>query len=177
MEGTPPIIDQQYESGYSLVEFLKSKQELTLLNEAEKNFSKNILLSVASFFEKEITDIIFEFAKTRSNNDDLIVSIIMIKAVKRQFHTYFSWDEAKNANSFFAVFGEDFKAKMTKKVKEDAKLEDSIKAFLQLGQERNKLVHQNYAEAILEKTAEEIYKLYQQAMYFVDIMKIELIKK
>lgn len=66
---------------------------------------------------------------------------------------------------------------MIQKVKADNKLDESIKAFLEIGNERNKMVHQNFAEIIIDKTAEEIYKLYQTALYFIDTMKTELIKQ
>jgi len=169
------IIDQQYTSGIALITYLKGQSEITLANEAESNFSKNILLSAASFFEKEISDTIVEFSKTHSNDDTLVISIIAAKAVKRQYHTYFDWEKGTNANSFFALFGEEFKNKMAKKVKDEAKLDESIKAFLQLGQERNKLVHQNFAEIILDKTAEEIYNLYKTSLLFISTIKSELI--
>lgn len=170
------IIDKQYTSGIELINYLKSKQEITLAGEAENNFSKNMLLSAASYFEKEISETIIEFAKSHSDNNELIVSIIKVKAVKRQYHTYFDWEKASNANSFFSLFGDDFKNKMTKRVKDEPELEKSIKAFLELGQERNKLVHQNFAEIVLDKTAEEIYKLYQTSLLFIDTIKKELIK-
>lgn len=172
----PTIIDQQFESGNALVSYLKVQQELTLSNEAENNFSKNILLSAASYFENEITETVIEFAKVHSDNDDLVVSIVRQKAVSRQYHTYFQWDGSKNANSFFALFGEEFKNKMSSKVKYDPELDESIKAFYQIGQERNKMVHQNFAEIVLDKTAEEIYKLYQKALFFIDTIKIELLQ-
>ena len=172
----PTIIDQQYESGSALIAYLKAQQELTLSIEAENNFGKNILLSTTSYFENEITETIIEFAKTHSNNDELIVSIIKMKAVKRQYHTYFDWEKGTNANSFFSLFGDNFKNKMSKRVKDEPLLEASIKAFLELGQERNKLVHQNFAEILLDKTAEEIYRLYQTALLFIETIKSELIK-
>ncbi|KXK18131.1 MAG: hypothetical protein UZ08_BCD001002025 [Candidatus Parvibacillus calidus] len=174
--GQVTIIDRQYENGISLVDYLKNQQQLTFYNEAENNFRKTILLSAASYFEKEISETVIDFAKSHSSNDDLVVSIIKQKAVSRQYHTYFGWDKA-NANSFFSLFGEDFKNRMIQKVKADNKLDESIKAFLEIGNERNKMVHQNFAEIIIDKTAEEIYKLYQTALYFIDTMKTELIKQ
>ena len=172
----PTIIDQQYSSGNSLVDYLKSQHQLTFYNEAENNFRKTILLSAASYFEKEISDTVIAFAKSRSANDELIVSIIKQKAVSRQYHTYFSWDKS-NANSFFALFGEEFKNKMDKKVRTDSKFSDSVKAFMEIGNERNKMVHQNFADVIIDKTAEEIYMLYQTALHFVEIVKHELVKQ
>ena len=171
------IIDRQYANGISLVDFLKSQNEITMANEAENNFIKNLLLSAASFFEKEISETVIDFAKTHSDFDDLVISIIKIKAIKRQYHTYFDWEKGNNANSFFALFGDDFKNKMTNRVKAEPELDSSIKAFLELGQERNKLVHQNFAEIVIDKTAKEIYDLYKTALLFIQTMKDELIKK
>ncbi len=173
----PTIIDQQYESGNSLVEYLKNQQQITFFNEAENNFRKTILLSSASYFEKEISETVIEFAKSHTDNNELVISIIKQKAVSRQYHTYFDWDKATNANKFFSLFGEDFKNKMIKKVKDDPILDKSIKSFLEIGQERNKMVHQNFAEIVIDKTAEEIYKLYQDSIYFIETIKAELIKQ
>jgi hypothetical protein len=57
---------------------------------------------------------------------------------------------------------------MTTSVKTDLKLDNAIKAFLELGNLRNQLVHQDYATVPLEKTSDEIYQLYLDALYFVD---------
>lgn len=174
-EANQTIIDQQYENGNSLVDYLKTQQQITYFNEAENSFRKTILLSSASFFEKEISDTVIEFAKSHTSNNELVVAIIKQKAVSRQYHTYFSWDSA-NANAFFSLFGEDFKNRMIQKVKDDEKLDKAIKSFLEIGRERNKMVHQNFAEVVIDKTAEEIYKLYQDSLYFIETVKNELIK-
>ena len=170
------IIDQQYKSGNALVDYLKVQQQLTFYTEAENGFRKTILLSAASFFEKEISDTVIEFAKTHTNNNELIIAIIKQKAVSRQYHTYFNWDSA-NANTFFTIFGDEFKGRMVTKVKNDERLDKAIKAFLEIGRERNKMVHQNFAEIVIDKTADEIYTLYQMAIYFIDVIKQELIKR
>lgn len=171
------IIDQQYESGNSLVDYLKSQQQITFFNEAENSFRKTILLSSASYFEKEISDTVIEFAKSHTGNNELVIAIIKQKAVSRQYHTYFDWDKATNANKFFSLFGEEFKKKMVIKVKEDPKLDFAIKSFLEIGQERNKMVHQNFAEVVIDKTAEEIYIRYKNSLYFIETVKNELIKR
>ncbi|MCU0417002.1 MAG: HEPN domain-containing protein [Cytophagaceae bacterium] len=173
----PTIIDKQYETGISLIEYLKAENQISLFVEAENNFKKTILLSIASFFEKEVMDTVLDFAKSHSDNNILIISIIKNKAISRQYHTYFEWGKSPNANSFFSLFGEEFKKRMVEKVKSDPVLENSIKSFLAIGFERNKMVHENFAGVTLEKTAEEIFKLYQDSIYFIDTIKIELIKR
>ncbi|KNB61202.1 HEPN domain-containing protein [Chryseobacterium sp. Hurlbut01] len=170
------IIDQQYENGNLLVDYLKSQQQITFFNEAENSFRKTILLSSASYFEKEISDTVIEFAKSHTNNNELVIAIIKQKAVSRQYHTYFNWESA-NANAFFGLFGDEFKTRMSRKVKEDENLDKAVKAFLEIGRERNKMVHQNFAEVVIDKTAEEIYKLYQNSLYFIETVKTELIKR
>lgn len=109
------------------------------------------------------------FIEYKTQNDECIVSIVKQKAIERQYHTYFDW-EGRNANKFFSLFGKTFKEKRLKDVKEDPGLESAIKSFLELGNERNKLVNQNFADCTIEKTAEEVYKLYLQATLFIDFL-------
>lgn len=71
---------------------------------------------------------------------------------------------------FFNMFGEDFKAHMAKFLREDRNLTKSIADFIEIGRERNRLVHQDYGSFFLEKTAEEIFGLYVSGMIFVDFV-------
>ena len=52
----------------------------------------------------------------------------------------------------------------------DQNMAKSISAFLEIGRERNRLVHQDYGSFFLEKSAEEIFGLYVSAMVFVDFV-------
>lgn len=54
------------------------------------------------------------------------------------------------------------------KVKDSDELKLSISAFMEIGRERNKLVHQDYATFALEKTLDEVHGLYRNALLFVD---------
>ena len=44
-----------------------------------------------------------------------------------------------------------------------------MKAFLEIGNLRNQLVHENYADFRLDKTVDEIYGLYRTALYFLRV--------
>jgi hypothetical protein len=46
-------------------------------------------------------------------------------------------------------------------------LRDSIYAFMELGRDRNRLVHGNFGSFSLEKTSEDIYGAYCSAKRFV----------
>jgi hypothetical protein len=98
------------------------------------------------------------------------------KALSRQYHTLFDWG-AKNCNSFLGLFGDDFKSSFCSKISSDKLLEKSIKDFLEIGRERNRLVHQNYATYSLEKTAKEIFELHTSAKSFLLNLKQELVHK
>lgn len=102
-----------------------------------------------------------------------MVAFVKNKAVSRQYHTWFKWDDS-NANQFFGLFGSEFKQMMTDRVKASDELRISIRAFLEVGNERNKLVHQDYASFALEKTLDEIYSLYRQALNFVEGLGLHL---
>ncbi len=47
-------------------------------------------------------------------------------------------------------------------------LHESFAAFLEIGRERNRLVHQDFGVFALEKTTAEIHPLYTRAILFVD---------
>lgn len=158
---------------------LLKKKELTFLVQIKDNFSKIFILSIGSYFEFRISEIILEFAKHKSN-DNLIWNFINNKAVLRQYHTYFDWNQTsskKNANRFYSLFGNEFKCNCEKKVKEDPKLEEAVGAFIELGIERNKLIHTNLAASTIEKTLEEYYDLYKKSIIFLEFMNNELNKK
>ena len=131
-------------------------------------YKKALLLSAASYFESIITSIIRNYAIAMSNNDEELVSFIQNKAINRQYHTYFNWD-GKNTNQFLGLFGDDFKIRAREQIRVQ-NLEDAETAFIEIGHERNLLVHQNYAEVQLNDTFEEIYKKYDLACKFVDLL-------
>jgi hypothetical protein len=72
------------------------------------------------------------------------------------------------------MFGAGFKSTMSRRVKESEELRASVVVFLEVGNERNKLVHQDYATFSMEKTLDEIYELYQKAARFVDCLPTAL---
>ena len=166
------IVDRIYQDNLDLLKFLEEKKEPSFMVQVNTVFTKTLLLSAASYFEHEICRIIQAFIERKSQNDECVISIVKQKAIERQYHTYFSWKdwEKGNANSFFSLFGEVFKEKRSQEIKSDITLKSAVKAFLEIGNERNKLVHQNFADYTIEKTAEEVYKLYQQAILFIEFL-------
>lgn len=161
------IVEVLYNDTVKLDRFLLDNKEISLRVYADSNLRKSILLASASYYEKEITGLISRFAEKLSNNDSKLVSFIQKKALSRQYHSLFSWD-AKNCNAFLGLFGEEFKKEFSALVSEDEKLESSIKNFIEIGRERNRMVHQDFGQFSLEKTAEEVFVLHNGAKLFLE---------
>jgi hypothetical protein len=172
---TTTIVDKLYTEFTDIVSVLADKKEISLQSVLDDNFRKSLLLSAASYFEHRITTAVIEFCSEIAGANTLVPSLVRNKAVSRQYHTWFDWNKS-NANSFFGLFGADFKSHMDALNKQDSVLVDAIKDFLDLGQARNRLVHENYGTFVLEKTSEEIYKQYQSAMLFIERLPVELRK-
>lgn len=161
------VVDRLHDDLAALLIVLHQTQEISLLSTVDDNWRKSLLLSAASHFERRMTGCVLTFVSGEASGNPLVTSFVKNKAVNRQFHTWFSWEET-NANSFFGLFGAPFRTFMKEKVRTDSELSESIKAFLELGAERNRLVHQDYGTFWMEKTADEIYGLYKKASRFVE---------
>ena len=160
-------IDALHTDFSELLTYLEERGEVSWRALADANFRKILLIAVASDFERSMQEAVFDFAKQIAGDDHPLAHLIQNKAIRRQYHTWFNWD-ARNANSFFGLFGEAFKEDMQQKVRDEEELDASIDAFLEIGRERNRLVHENFADFTMEKTSEDIYRLYNSAKMFVN---------
>jgi RiboL-PSP-HEPN len=141
---TDTIIDRLYQDNRTLINYLASQGEISLQSNVDSDFRKTLLLASASYFEATIKDYILKFVEEQTNINHPVLNFVKNKGIERQFHTFFAW-EGRNANSFFGLFGGDFKDFMIANIQAEPKLEASIRAFLELGGTRNQLVHQNFA--------------------------------
>lgn len=175
------ILNEEYKS---IVGFLNDSAQPSLSSDVNKYFKKVIALSAASYFEHSIQEILVSFISQESNNNSKVINFFKKKAIGMQYHTYFDWGEkdnpdkpGKNANVFFALFGDDFKKQVAEEIKSDEKLEISMKAFIEVGHLRNILVHSNFAAYNLDnKTTEEIFDLYKTGLPFVQFIHEKLIQ-
>lgn len=177
----------------SLVEYLNSTQQPSLISDLNKNFRKVLLLSAGSYFEHEVTTLLSNFVRSKSNNDDRIINFLEKQAISQKYHTLFSWGEkdkpdkpVKNANTFFKLFGDTFKTQVELDLKvvtgdspETIELKkgrnDSIEAFIEIGHLRNILVHSNFAAYNYDqKTTDEIFNLFKKALPFLEFISQKL---
>lgn len=139
----------------------------------DENRSKLILLGAASEFEVSLCSIVREFAKSKSDGNELILSLIEKKAIKRQYHTWFAWDSG-NANAFYGLFGTEFSTHMKAIAKGDDDFSDAVRGFMEIGQYRNALIHGNFLTVNFPKTAEEVFDTYEKALRFLSRIEQEL---
>jgi hypothetical protein len=171
------FVDTLFREQKELVAFLQSQGQLSFSQNVEALLSKTLLLSVASYFESRITTAITEYAGQVCNSDEALTSLVRVKAIERQYHSYFQWREGnRSVSPFFGMFGSTLKD-LAKKELKSGELRSAVDAFLELGDLRNLLVHENFANYPLEKTADEIYALYSAAVGFVKYVEMKLSSK
>lgn len=167
------VIDSIYDDNKAVVNFLNEREEISLASDMDNKLKKLLLLSAASYFESEIQDAMRQFVARTSNNNGAMIGFVVSQAIERKYHTYFSW-EAANANKFFGMFGEQFSKHCKQEIESQESLRTAAKAFLELGRTRNELAHLNFASFPIDKTASEIYDLYQKAYPFLEFVKRRL---
>jgi hypothetical protein len=167
------VIDKIYADHKALSRYLDERAEPSFIGMIDDDFRKLLALSVASLFEHTITDAILRFCSIKADGDSALYCLVRMKAVERQYATYFDWN-GKTANTFFKLFGDILGSSMRNDVKNNAELKAGCDAFLELGYVRNCLVHQNFASFAFEKTAEEVYGEYKLASKFVEYVVARL---
>lgn len=150
----------------ALIAFLP-QQEVSLRISADAAFRKTLLMSAASYFEVRMAAAVIDIFSEATNHSEALLEFVRTRAVDRRYHDWFDW-KTINANKFFGAFGVSFKSFMADRVKEDTNLEESIRAFMEIGTIRNRLAHENFALFNLNKTVSEIFEMYQKALNFVD---------
>jgi hypothetical protein len=167
------VVDTIYEEFQDAVVILRDAGQISLQVMLEANLRKTLLLSAASYFEVQLTREVQSFTEEVTSGNDLIKTLVQQKAISRQYHAWFDWDKS-NANKFFGMFGATFKDHMAAVIGKNPQVADDIKAFLTIGNDRNLLVHSDYASYYIDRTPDEIYALYQSANRFVGIIGKEL---
>ena len=171
-------IEELWMDHRDLVTYLQYGNQLQLQSRVEDAFSKTLIVAAASYFEVRLTQSIVELYYESTQGAGALAQFVKKEAIGRRFAQLFKWDNegksAQNANSFYRSFGADFKEYMVRKVRNDKRLDDSVKAFLEIGNLRNQMVHGNYADFQLNKTVDEVFNLYKNATTFVDSFPVAI---
>ena len=120
------LIDNYYE----LYDLLVKQGEISQSIQVNEHYRKILLLSCASYYEKQITQIIKDYVMLKTE-DERIISFVNNKAINRQYHTYFQWDQTNNINQFLGLFGAEFKKTISEEIKSSDELSKQISSFLE----------------------------------------------
>jgi hypothetical protein len=151
----------------AVLAFLRDNGQVSLAIDFEESYRPLLVLVCGSFFESHLTDHLSAFA--RKVSDPRIAEFLKNKALKRQYHTLFSWEQA-NINQFLGLFGEEYKATTSGTINADEKLIRGMRNFLQLGAERNKVAHSHLSAISPDLTIDEIKQRYSDAWAFLQFL-------
>ena len=165
--GYANVVDRLHGEFSDLREFLSDADGAKFLPVVEGYLPRTILLAAASYFESRLSDEVERLAAAEVGDDHVLTWLVRNKVIRGQYHRWFSWESA-NVNTFLSMFGRDFKDEAARWIAEDEYLGRSVRDFLEIGRERNRLVHGNFGDAPLEKTTADVYALYESAKIFVD---------
>ncbi len=169
---TPNRIEEIWNDHKELTDFLQSHNQLSLLTRVEGAFSKTLIVAVASYFEVRLTQVIIDLFREATDGAEALAEFVRNQAIGTRFAQLFDWGgergSSRNANSFYVLFGREFRENMRARVEGNQSLDNSVQAFLEIGNLRNLVVHRNYADFPLDKTVEEIFELYQSGIRFLD---------
>ncbi len=164
---TATVVDRLHEEFSGLLDFLAQAGEVSFRTSADENLRKALLMSVASHFEYKLTTAIESFAVEIAGKEGVVANLVRTKVIARQYHAWFDWN-GKNVNKFYSLMGTGFRTYMVEQERSDEGLRAGVVAFLELGRDRNRLVHQDFGTFPMEKTTEEIYAQFLVAMTFVE---------
>jgi hypothetical protein len=160
-------IDDMYQEFKKIDGYLETNKEQSYRNTINRNYRKALLLSIASYYETRIISELKHIVTSNTNGKNIFANFIYTMCLERTYYRLFTWSDT-TGNSFFVLFGTEFRDFMMAEVSKDANLNEGIAAFTKLGKERNDMVHNDFCTYQLQKTEDEIYKLYEKSNYFID---------
>lgn len=160
-------VTRLYDEAAAIINYLLGQGRVSESNSVADIYRKSLLLGCASYFEHILTNAVSQYVIEKSGKSTILHSLIKNKVINRQYHSWFDWDKG-NGNKFYTMLGSEFKAAIGKDLKDDTILKKGESDFVELGNERNKLVHQNFSNFALELTLDEILSKYHSAVVYVN---------
>lgn len=143
-------------------ELASSPSGLAAIN---RSYNKQLLIASASSLEDHVKQVVPEMFERLGNNR---LRVFVEKRVfARGYHTLFDWPSL-SAKGFFSSFGENASKAFKSTIGSDADFKSYHDAFMELGNLRNELVHNDFASQVVPLTPLEIIEKYRLAVLFVD---------
>lgn len=167
MSETSDAVGLLYQDYVELVSDLRmSPSGLSSLN---RSYHKHLLVAAASSLEDKVKALVPEIFSRHGT--ERLAAFVAKQVMARGYHTLFEW-KSGTAQGFFTSFGDVCGQTFKAALKTNDQLKAQHAAFMQLGQLRNQVVHNDYASALIELTPREIIDRYNLALEFVDQIEI-----
>jgi RiboL-PSP-HEPN len=166
------VVDEFYNDYRQLVALLNGPETASLRVSMNDKLSRALVLVIANFYEGDIKEILLNLFRTKSSSP--LIHPFLESSMERRYHEFFDW-KAQNANKFFAMFGDAFRRQAMEDVRNTRELEEGVRAFMEIGQMRNVLAHEQLLGVLLPKTADEYYALHQKALVFIQYLRERLV--
>ncbi|MBX5183382.1 hypothetical protein HJB88_12120 [Rhizobium sp. NZLR5] len=109
-------IEDMTQSLTDIASLLRTSREVSLEVFINDLGRKALLMACASYFEHVLTKDVQSFFDDQFGSSHPAAHVVRVKAISRQYHTWFDWDKS-NANKFFGMFGAEFSKWMQEKVR------------------------------------------------------------
>jgi hypothetical protein len=170
----PDPIEVLFDQLSRLVESLKLTGEPSLAISVSEVASKSLLIAAASRFEAEFSEMFADVASHLAA--PAIVEFAINQGVTRKYHTLFDW-RSGNANTFYKLLGAAFKERATRLAASDTAFATSVTEFVAIGNDRNELVHSDFASFPLTATLDELVQRYRLARNFLPNVRSLLLEE
>lgn len=170
----PDAVEVLFDQLSRLIESLKLTGEPSLAISVSEVASKSLLIAAASRFEAEFSELFAEVASRLSA--PAIAEFAVNQGVTRKYHTLFDWPSG-NANTFYKLLGAAFKERATQLAAGDVAFATSVTEFVSIGNDRNNLVHSDFASFPLTATLDELVQRYRMARNFLPSIKSLLLEE
>jgi len=154
-------------------DFLNKNSELSNAMFIGSIIPKIAIISAASEYEKRILTLLEQSASNLDNKEGLILGLVRNKAIKRQYHTYFDWDNLK-IGSFQSLVGPKLSKLLNDKMNKNSVFKQSVQSFLEIGGYRNILVHSDFLSCPINLSIDAVGIKINEANNFVVWLESEI---
>lgn len=168
----PDEVESLYEDFKRAEASLLAAGEISALNTLSVVFKNNLVLTSASNSERMLT----AFFEDLLANQGLMPHLALFckkSAFDQRYHTFFDWKCAesespeKGVEGFVSKFGQQFKAEHKKQIIDSPSLRQGAASFIQIGHQRNEMVHTGFTNYTNEKTNAEIIEHHRAAIRYL----------
>lgn len=144
-------------------------EQISVRSDLSALYTKVLAVSCGSEFEDVVSRVVERAISARIKSAPFAEAVVQ-RLITRKYFQLFDFDKA-NINKLLELFPAEAKPRYGDLVTAETWINQSIKDFMALNRERNRLVHQNFAAASSDYTAEEVFALFESACRAIGVIE------